>query len=166
MFNVVMVFQTAWHFASACSLKFLHGDHNKDKDWIFKLNEICISNRSKANRYTDQLHSVCVRRVFLWRLLAKITKHVVSKIAYNSTGVDKINLIKIFYLTYVYMYHGLNIYILSSSKNDNVSWIVISSKAEYKATLTFWDKCLPYFSVFNNIFTFLKHNSVGLRSWE
>ena len=29
------IFQTAWHFAPSSSLKFLHGDHNTDNDWIF-----------------------------------------------------------------------------------------------------------------------------------
>ena len=32
--------------ASASRLKFSHDDRNKDNDWIFNINEICISNKN------------------------------------------------------------------------------------------------------------------------
>ena len=44
---VTIIFQIAWHFASSSRLKFSHDDHNKHNDWIFNLDEICISNKNQ-----------------------------------------------------------------------------------------------------------------------
>ena len=58
-----IIFQTAWHIASASSLKFSHDDHNKDNDWIFNLHEISISNKNQ--QFNDQSHLVCVEHGFV-----------------------------------------------------------------------------------------------------
>ena len=64
---------SARHFASASRPKFSHDDVQTDNDWIFKINEISISNRKPT---TDQSYSECVWCVFL----QDFTKHVDSKI--------------------------------------------------------------------------------------
>ena len=56
-----IICQTAWHFASASGLKFLHNDHNKDNDWIFDLNEICTSNTNQTIQWPIAF-SVCQAR--------------------------------------------------------------------------------------------------------
>ena len=56
-----IIFQTAWHFASASGLKFSHYDHNKDNDWIFDINEICISNTNQTIQWPIAF-SVCQAR--------------------------------------------------------------------------------------------------------
>ena len=50
------IFETAWHFASANRLKFSHIDFQTDSDWIFKINEICISNRKPTNAMTNRIY--------------------------------------------------------------------------------------------------------------
>ena len=78
-----IIFQTAWHFASASGLKFSHDDHNKDNDWIFRLNEISISNTNQTiqwpiafgvcrarfcskTKYTLQLRIQCMKNS-IWK---------------------------------------------------------------------------------------------------
>ena len=47
MYINTIIFQTAWHFASASGLTFSHDDHNKDNVWIFNIN-VCISNTNQT----------------------------------------------------------------------------------------------------------------------
>ena len=43
-------FPNSMTLASASGLKFSHNNHNKDIDWIFNLNEICISNKNQTKQ--------------------------------------------------------------------------------------------------------------------
>ena len=52
-----IIFQTAWHFASASRLKCLHDDVQTDSDLISKINEIGISNRKPTNTPTNRIQS-------------------------------------------------------------------------------------------------------------
>ena len=56
-FWLLTIFQTAWHFASASRLKCSHDYFQTDSDWIFKINEICISNRKPTNTLTNRIQS-------------------------------------------------------------------------------------------------------------
>ena len=52
---ITIIFHTMWHFAAASRLKFSHDDFQTYSDWIFKINEICISNRKPTNTLTNRI---------------------------------------------------------------------------------------------------------------
>ena len=67
-----VIFQTVWHFASASRLKFSHDDFQTDSDWIFKINDICISNRKSINTLTNRIQSAF--GVFFFKTLQNTCK--------------------------------------------------------------------------------------------
>ena len=57
--NVIAMYRYYYHFPNIVTLclieqaKFSHDDFYTNIDWIFKLNEICISNRNSTNTLTN-----------------------------------------------------------------------------------------------------------------
>ena len=89
--KITIIFQTAWHFASASRLKFSHDNFQTDSDWIFKINEICISNRKPTNTLTNRIQSA-----FDVYFFQDFTKHVASKIAPQTQAI--VNIDMLFYM--------------------------------------------------------------------
>ena len=81
-----IIFQTAWHFASARGLKFSHDDHNKDNDWMK------LAYQTKIKQYNDQSHLVCVENGFV----ANKTHTSITKTVYKKS-IWKCNVIYIKY---------------------------------------------------------------------
>ena len=79
---------------SASGLKFSHEDHNKHNDWIFNLDEICISNKNQTN---DHSHLVCVEHGFI----VKKTHTSIKKTAHKKIDL-KVQCYILLFVTYNY----------------------------------------------------------------
>ena len=115
-----IIFQTPWHFAFASRLKFSHDDVYTDIDWIFKINEINISNRKPTNTLTNRIQP-SFDEYFLQIL--QITWIV--KIAPKTRGI--INLDILFYWNntykYDYTFRFLSVFFLHCLLNLDVCFV-------------------------------------------
>ena len=73
-FLCTLIFQTVRHFASVSRLKCSQNDFYTDINWIFKLNQVSISNRKPTNTLTN--HVQCV---FLKDFTKHLDNHIVPK---------------------------------------------------------------------------------------
>ena len=78
-----IIFQTARHFTSASRQKFSHDNFYTDVDWIFNIQENCISNRKPTNTLTSPIQ--CAFREYL----KDFTKHMDSNIVPKNTSNSK-----------------------------------------------------------------------------
>ena len=113
-----IIFQTPWHFASASRLKFSHDDFYTDIDWIFKINEINLSNRKPTNTMTNRIQP-SFDEYFLQIL--QITWIV--EIAPKTRGIINIDILFYWNNTYDYTFRFLSVFFLHCLLNLDVCFV-------------------------------------------
>ena len=68
-----IIFQAAWHFASASCLK--SDDFYIGIDWSLKFSGICISNRKPKNTLTNRIHCAFNILQYTWTVVQRQNKH-------------------------------------------------------------------------------------------
>ena len=127
-----IIFQTAWLFASTSCLKQnLHDDHNKDNDWLFNINKICISNTNQTIQWPITF-SVCRARFCSKQNTLQLIRQCIKNSIWKSSVTNKYysNGIAYRFLSFFVLRRYITVYVfckICRKYSSNAHWLRLVS---------------------------------------